>query len=76
MTRALAPVLAVSLLACGRVPEWQLRDEQSRARRYRDAYETAMAENQELRNRLAAAEQKAHECPDGGPSPQAPSPPK
>ena len=50
---ALACVL--SGLACDRVPEQVLRDEQSRARHYRDAFESEHDENVQLRARLAKA---------------------
>ncbi len=64
MTRALAwTALGAAFLACGRVPEAQLRDEQSRARHYRDAYETELGENQSLRKRLATAERRPQTCP-------------
>jgi hypothetical protein len=53
VTRALATcALAALLFGCGRVSEAQLRDEQSRARRYRDAYESTLAENQQLRKKI------------------------
>jgi len=48
---------ALALAACSRVPEQALRDEQSRARRYRDAYETQAVEVQALKDRLALLEQ-------------------
>jgi len=48
-------VLATAL-ACGRVPEQALRDEQARARRYRDAYETTAAELAAAKARLAEVE--------------------
>jgi hypothetical protein len=46
------------LLACGRVPEQALRDEQTRTRQYRDAYETTAAELAAARARLAELEQR------------------
>jgi hypothetical protein len=46
------------LVACGRVPEQALRDEQTRARRYRDAYETTAAELAAAKARLAEVEQR------------------
>ena len=46
------------LAACGRVPEQALRDEQARARRYRDAYETTAAELAAAKARLAELEQR------------------
>ena len=48
---------ALALCACSRVPEQALRDEQSRSRRYRDAYETQATEVQALKDRLAQLEQ-------------------
>ena len=50
-------VAALLLAACGRVPEQALRDEQARARRYRDAYETTAAELAAAKARLAELEQ-------------------
>jgi hypothetical protein len=70
-----AAALLAALLACGRVPETALRDEQSRSRRYRDAYETQLGENGELRKRLTAAEQRARACPAGAEPPSQPPPP-
>ena len=49
---------ALLLLACGRVPEQALRDEQTRTRQYRDAYETTAAELAAARARLAELEQR------------------
>ena len=46
------------LLACGRVPEQALRDEQTRTRQYRDAYETTATELAAARARLAELEQR------------------
>ncbi|MFL5310369.1 MAG: hypothetical protein ACJ79H_07960 [Myxococcales bacterium] len=43
---------------CGRVPEQALRDEQARARRYRDAYETTAAELAAAKAHLAEVEQR------------------
>jgi hypothetical protein len=51
-------VAALLLAACGRVPEQALRDEQARARRYRDAYETTAAELAAAKARLAEVEQR------------------
>ena len=51
-------VAALLLAACGRVPEQALRDEQARARRYRDAYETTAAELAAAQARLAELEQR------------------
>lgn len=51
-------VAGLLLVACGRVPEQALRDEQSRARRYRDAYETTAAELAATKARLAELEQR------------------
>lgn len=48
--------LVSPLSACGRVPEQALKDEQARARRYRDAYETLQEENVALKARLVAQE--------------------
>ena len=59
LSRASAlPLLALVALsaACSRVPEQALKDEQARARRYRDAYETLQQENAALKTRLAAQE--------------------
>ena len=50
---------ALLLSACGRVPEQALKDEQARARRYRDAYETLQEENAALKARVAAQEKGA-----------------
>lgn len=50
-------VAALLLTACGRVPEQALRDEQARARRYRDAYETTAAELAAAKARLAELQQ-------------------
>lgn len=52
--RRAAAALALALAACGGVSEQALRDEQARARRYRDAYETQGEELKALRERLAA----------------------
>ena len=72
MTRtALALVGALALTACSRVPEQQLRDEQARSRRYRDAYEAALAEKQDLLQKLTAAQLRAAACQG---SPTAPLP--
>ena len=49
-------VAALLLAACGRVPEQALRDEQTRARRYRDAYESTAAELAAAKARLAELE--------------------
>jgi hypothetical protein len=49
---------ALLLAACGRVPEQALRDEQTRARRYRDAYESTAAELAAAKARLAEVEQR------------------
>jgi hypothetical protein len=46
--------------ACDRVPEQALRDEQNRARKYRDAYENEHDENVALRAKL---EQAGKDCP-------------
>jgi hypothetical protein len=63
VSRSLPAALgAVALLACGRVPEQQLRDEQARSRRYRDAYEGALQESASLKKRLAEAQQRAASC--------------
>ena len=51
-------VAALLLAACGRVPEQALRDEQARARRYRDAYETTATELAAAKARLAEVEQR------------------
>jgi hypothetical protein len=51
-------VVALLLAACGRVPEQALRDEQARARQYRDAYETTAAELAATKARLAEVEQR------------------
>jgi hypothetical protein len=48
--------LALLVIGCGRVPEQALRDEQARARRYRDAYETTAAELTVAKARLAELE--------------------
>jgi hypothetical protein len=53
-------VAGLLLTACGRVPEQALRDEQARARRYRDAYETTAAELAATKSRVAELEQR---CP-------------
>ena len=37
--------------------------EQARSRRYRDAYESELQQNQELRKRLAESQQRAAACP-------------
>ena len=50
-------VAGLLLAACSRVPEQALRDEQTRARRYRDAYETTAAELAAAQARLAELEQ-------------------
>lgn len=50
-----ALVCALSGFACDRVPEQVLRDEQARARQYRDAFETEHDENVQLRARLEKA---------------------
>ena len=50
-----ALVCALSGLACDRVPEQVLRDEQARARQYRDAFESEHDENVQLRARLEKA---------------------
>jgi hypothetical protein len=60
--------LALGLLACGRVPEAQLRDEQARSRRYRDAYESALQENGQLKDQLKKAK-AAPACPAEPPKP-------
>lgn len=52
--RRAAVGLALVLAGCGGVSEQALRDEQARARRYRDAYETQGEELKALRERLAA----------------------
>ena len=62
-TLAVLACLAAAVLACGRVPEQSLRDEQARSRRYRDAYESELQRNQELRKRLAESEQRTAVCP-------------
>ena len=59
----LAVAMTVSLIACGRVPGQALRDEQARSRKYRDAYETSLQENEALKKRMAEAEQRAAGCP-------------
>lgn len=46
------------LAGCGKVPEQALRDEQARARQYRDAYETTAAELAAAKARLAEVEQR------------------
>ena len=51
-------VAALLLAACGKVPEQALRDEQARARRYRDAYESTAAELAAAKARLAELEQR------------------
>jgi ABC-type Fe3+-hydroxamate transport system substrate-binding protein len=53
-----ALLLLVLLAACGQVPEQALRDEQARARQYRDAYETTAAELAAAKARLAALDQR------------------
>ncbi len=56
MLRKLVAAAAVlSGISCG-IPEQSLRDEQLRTRRYRDAYESAHDENQDLRARNAQLE--------------------
>jgi hypothetical protein len=64
LTRA---VLAVALpfvaLACDRVPEQALRDEQSRSRQYREAFESEHDENVALRARVEQLEKK--KCDQG-----------
>jgi len=56
-----AALALLALAACARVPEASLRDEQARSRRYRDAYETALAENAGLKKRLAALREECEE---------------
>ncbi|HEX9605517.1 MAG TPA: hypothetical protein VF973_17315 [Myxococcales bacterium] len=56
--RLVACGVLAAVLACSRVPEQALRDEQARARRYRDAYETTAAELAAAKARLAALEQR------------------
>ena len=46
------------LAACSRVSEQALRDEQARARQYRDAYETTAAELVAAKARLSEIEQR------------------
>jgi hypothetical protein len=46
------------LAGCGRVPEQALRDEQTRSRRYRDAYESTAVELAAAKARLAELEQR------------------
>jgi hypothetical protein len=54
-----APLVAALLAGCGgKVPEQALRDEQSRTRRYRDAYESAAAELAAAKARVAELEQR------------------
>jgi len=55
-----AALLLLGLLAAcgGRVPEQALRDEQARARHYRDAYETTAAELAATKARLSQLEQR------------------
>lgn len=50
--RAAALAFALGCLACDRVPEQMLRDEQARSRRYLDAYESEHGENTALRAQL------------------------
>jgi len=50
--------LVAAALACSRVPEQALRDEQARARQYRDAYETTAAELVAAKARLSEIEQR------------------
>jgi len=54
--RLVACGVLAAALACSRVPEQALRDEQARARRYRDAYETTAAELAATKARLAELE--------------------
>jgi hypothetical protein len=54
---AIALWAALGAVACDRVPEQALRDEQNRAREYRDAYEAEHDENVALKAKLDAAEQ-------------------
>ena len=56
-----ALVCALSGLACDRIPEQVLRDEQARARQYRDAFESEHDENVQLRARLEKAASSAPE---------------
>jgi hypothetical protein len=51
-------VAAALVVGCGKVPEQALRDEQTRARHYRDAYETTSAELAATKARLAEVEQR------------------
>lgn len=54
--RLMACGVLFAAIACGRVPEQALRDEQARTRQYRDAYETTAAELGATKARLAALE--------------------
>lgn len=54
--RVMACGLLFAVIACGRVPEQALKDEQARTRQYRDAYETTAAELAAAKARLAALE--------------------
>ena len=56
---------ALGLTSCG-VPEQALRDEQSRSRKFRDAYESEHEENAALKARLQQQEKAA--CPAGAPA--------
>ena len=62
MRLAAVGLIALVLAGCGRVPEQALRDEQARSRKYRDAYETGLQENEWLKKRLAETEQRAAAC--------------
>jgi hypothetical protein len=53
----LAVVALLFTAACGH-GDAALREEQAKARRYRDAYETQAQENAELKKRIAELEQK------------------
>jgi len=52
---------ALGAVACDRVPEQALRDEQNRSRKYRGAYEAEHDENVALKAKLDAAE-KTKDC--------------
>jgi hypothetical protein len=52
---------ALAAVACDRVPEQALRDEQNRSRKYRGAYEAEHDENVALKAKLDAAE-KTKDC--------------
>jgi len=52
LSRVALSLLLLAFLGCDRVPEQALRDEQSRSRKFREAFESEHDENVALRARL------------------------